>query len=67
MVIATDGRATFAAFNYVNHQKLAEAEPTIGFFGNRETYLDLDISSLKSTNIFRIDGKDEEYIFKMTC
>ena len=56
MVVATDGKATFAIFSYTNLHNLTEAEPTVGFFGNREKFVNLNVSSLEATNLFRIDG-----------
>ena len=63
MVIATDHRTTFAAFNYADLHRLPPSS-AIGFFGDRRNYLNINTSALKSTNLFRIDGKIELQLAK---
>ena len=56
-VIATDNRTAFAIFSYADIREVSRANPTVGFYGNRLQFANIEVRSLKSTNVFRIDGR----------
>ena len=56
MALVTDGTVTFAIFNYADPGETVGANPTVGFYGNRRQFSNVDILSLEMSNVFRIDG-----------
>ncbi len=55
-VIATDGRTSFAAFIYDDPGNRVIVRNSVGFFGNRRQFYNVNYRLLEETNLFRIDG-----------